>query len=64
MRSIVIATEICSHGASFLHDSSADVSGGLSADNKLNCACDKSFADDLVSSRCCKYESNLCITIY
>ena len=39
-------------------------SKSLSADNKLNCACDKSFADDLVSSRCCKYESNLCITIY
>ena len=34
-----------------------------SADNKLHCACDKSFADDLVSSRYCKRESNLCITI-
>ena len=34
-----------------------------SADNKLQCACDKSFADDLVPSRYCKRESNLCITI-
>ena len=34
-----------------------------SADNKLHCACDKSFADDLVPSRYCKRESNLCITI-
>lgn len=39
-------------------------SKSLSADHRLNCVCDKSFADDLVSSRCCKYESNLCITIY
>ena len=34
-----------------------------SADNKLHCPCDKSFADDLVPSRYCKRESNLCITI-
>ena len=34
-----------------------------SADNKLHCACDKSFADDLVPSRYCKRESDLCITI-
>ena len=34
-----------------------------SADNKLHCACDKSFADDLEPSRYCKHESNLCITI-
>ena len=36
----------------------------LSADNKLHYACDKSFADDLVPSRYCKCESNLCITIH
>ena len=36
----------------------------LSADYKLHCVCDKSFADDLVSSRYCKCESNLCITIH
>ena len=34
------------------------------ADNKLHCSCDKSFADDLVPSRYCKCESNLCITIH
>ena len=39
-------------------------SKSLSADYRLKCACDKSFADDLVSSGCCKYESKLCLTIY
>ena len=34
-----------------------------SADNKLHGSCDKSFADDLVPSGCCKHESDLCITI-
>ena len=33
------------------------------ADNKLHCACDKSFADDLVPSRYCKRESHLCMAI-
>ena len=35
-----------------------------SADHKLHCALDKSFADDLVASGYCKCESNLCITIH